>query len=740
MVMVTAVVIVANGPYLLGFFDPNPLLSVSGIAANDTPGLLAGVSAIDPNIGFTAQALGHRAVLDWLSGHIPWWNPYEGLGAPLAGEMQSAAFFPPILLLYFANGQMFLHILFESTAGICTFFLLSRFVRHQWIAVVGGIAFALNGTFSWFGHAPVNPIAFLPMLVLGLEKTLDYARSNRAGGWWLIAISLALSIYAGFPEVAFINGLLVAIWCLVRILTLERNVRRSALRRVATGVAVGSMLAAPILVAFIDYLPRANVGSHAGAFAFAKFNSADLPQVVLPYIFGPLFAFNSSDHSGILSQLWGGGYASLLIVGLAAVGCIGRRYRPLRLALAVWIFLAVGKAFGQPLITHALNLIPGIKNTAFPVYASTSWEFALIVLAVLGIDDLFDRERRLTRAAVLGLVGVVFVLLIVKADPLISSLEKVPTEHLWAVASIAWGAVSLLGIVIAVFSSSRVRCFLLASLIVVDALGLFVVPEFSAPRTGIVDLGPISYLQRHLGLNRFYTLGPIQPNYGSYFGIASVNVNDIPVPKTFTKAIVQDLDANVNPLVFTGTTQVDARGPTPEQELLLHLNSYSAMGVAYIVTGAGTNLPSVDGAIRLTRVFGDGHAQIYRLSKTTLYFKTAKPCLLQAVDWTSVRATCERPTAMTRLELEMPGWSATVDGKPAAVHEADHLFQSVELPRGTSVTTFHYSPPYLGPAVIAFALGAIVLVASLVRRRRTGSMELNDESDHEHHNLIQGGV
>ena len=41
-----------------------------------------------------SQALGHRAALDWTHLRVPWWNPYEGTGMPLAGEMQSGALSP----------------------------------------------------------------------------------------------------------------------------------------------------------------------------------------------------------------------------------------------------------------------------------------------------------------------------------------------------------------------------------------------------------------------------------------------------------------------------------------------------------------------------------------------------------------------------------------------------------------------------------------------------------------------
>jgi len=377
---ILGVVLVANALYLFGVFDPNPLNQVSGLTSGLRPGPFPGGNTIDPNVGFTSQALGHRAALDWLGGHIPWWNPFEGIGAPLAGEMQAAALFPLSLLLYFSTGQIYFHLILECVAGISTFLLLSRFVRYPWVAVAGGLAFALNGTFAWTAHAPVNPIAFLPLLLLGIERAFEAARRGAPGRWGLIAVALALSIYAGFPEGAYINGILAAFWLFGRLLSIERSSRRSAVLRTAIGVAVGVLLAAPILVAFLDYLPYADIGAHSGAFAYSSFSRAALPQVVFPYVYGPLFAFDSADRSGVLSQLWGGGYASALLVSLAAIGSVGNRNRPLRLMLLSWVVLAIGKTFGVSLITHLVNHIPGISATAFAVYAATSWEFSIIFL------------------------------------------------------------------------------------------------------------------------------------------------------------------------------------------------------------------------------------------------------------------------------------------------------------------------------------------------------------------------
>ena len=160
---VLAGVVVANLLYLVGVFDPNPLGPRSGLVSSLSPGPAPGFPVLDLNDGLTSQALGHRAMLEWLHGGVPWWNPYEGTGTPLAGEMASAGFFPPTLFTLLAGGQLFERMLLEMLAGVTTFLLLRRLSINRTAAAAGAIAFEVNGTFAWFAHAPINPIAFLPM-------------------------------------------------------------------------------------------------------------------------------------------------------------------------------------------------------------------------------------------------------------------------------------------------------------------------------------------------------------------------------------------------------------------------------------------------------------------------------------------------------------------------------------------------------------------------------------------------
>ena len=105
----------------------------------------------------------------------------------------------------------------------------------------------------------------------------------------------------------------------------------------------------------------------------------------------------------------------------------------------------------------------------------------------------------------------------------------------------------------------------------------------SAPPPTALQTGSVRWLQAHLGSYRFVTLGPIQPNYGSYFGIAEANINDLPVPTTWNSYIAGQLDPNALPAVFSGGGRINPAGPTPAQELAAHLPAYEAVGVRYVV-------------------------------------------------------------------------------------------------------------------------------------------------------------
>ncbi len=271
-----------------------------------TPGFIGGQPTIDPNIGFTSQALGTQAAQQWAHGQIPWWNPFEGVGMPLAGEMQSAAFFPLTLLLLWPWGQTVFHLGLQIIAGIATYYLLRHLGLSRLAALTGGVLFEFNGVFAWLANAAVNPVPFLPLLLLGIERAFRRADQEATpperwrwsvgdltSGWKWIAVALGLSLLAGFPEVAFIDGLLAALWFAVRVFMLQNwNARLRFAVKSGLGIIIGVLVALPPLIAFADYLPVAYIAEHGQAFA-SPLNDVALAQYFHPYLFGNIFQYNA---------------------------------------------------------------------------------------------------------------------------------------------------------------------------------------------------------------------------------------------------------------------------------------------------------------------------------------------------------------------------------------------------------------------------------------------------------------
>ena len=91
---------------------------------------------------------------------------------------------------------------------------------------------------------------FLPWLLWGIER----APKPPQGAASILAIGLAIawSILAGFPEPAYISGLLALAWGIYRLVSAPA--RGSMARRTVGGFALGLLVACPLLIAFVDYL------------------------------------------------------------------------------------------------------------------------------------------------------------------------------------------------------------------------------------------------------------------------------------------------------------------------------------------------------------------------------------------------------------------------------------------------------------------------------------------------------
>ncbi|MGH3493138.1 MAG: hypothetical protein ACRDQ1_07860, partial [Sciscionella sp.] len=406
--------------------------------------------------------------------------------------------------------------------------------------------------------------------------------------------------------------------------------------------------------------------------------------------------------------------ASMLVLGL--IGLAGKPERRLRVVLGIWLVLAIGRTVGMTGAAQIINAIPGVKATAFYRYSEPSWTLAACVLAVLAIDDLARQRKRIL---VVG-AGIVSLAAIAGlkhwSDGLQRMLGKAPHHWDWQLASLAFAAAMIVACVLAavLLRNRRARAAVLSSLLAFEAFALFVLPEFSAPRSATVDTAPVRFLQTHLGTQRYYTLGPISPNYGSYWKVATITINDLPV-KDYAHYVTTHLDTNASGNLLDGTVMTDPLGPTPLQELETHFANYEAAGVRYVLEPHGSPRPVVAGK-QLPIVFSDQLVDIVELPHPApLQSATGGGCTMVASSRDAAVVQCRTAGTLIRREQYLPGWSATDSGHDVAVSPYQTVFQEIPLRPGRNVVSFSFAPPHtdLGLAAAAIALAALAAAALL---------------------------
>jgi len=102
---------------------------------------------------------------------------------------------------------------------------------------------------------------------------------------------------------------------------------------------------------------------------------------------------------------------------------------------------------------------------------------------------------------------------------------------------------------------------------------------------------------------------------------------------------------------------------------------------------------------------------IFQLPGTRNYF-SAEFCVLKALSHDRVDTSCARPSKLMRLEVNVRGWSATVDGRPSPISLSEGVFQTIDLPSGKARIEFSYEPSGFKPAMVA-AGAALLLILTV---------------------------
>jgi len=224
-------------------------------------------------------------------------------------------------------------------------------------------------------------------------------------------------------------------------------------------------------------------------------------------------------------------------------------------------------------------------------YALPSAGMAIVVLASLAVNDwcLGLLRRSAVIAGSLTAVAITASAWSMGSE-LISSLHTAAGRiySTWLYGSLSFACFTVAGLVTILWKPpTRLRRRLLLSLAAGEALLLFAIPLFSGLRQTEIDTRPVAFLKSHLGLNRFFSLGPMSPNYSAFFAIPAINHISLPVDSAWVGYLRTQLDPALDATTFSGTW------PPPliarYEEVRRHVHALESLGVKYVVTPANSN-------------------------------------------------------------------------------------------------------------------------------------------------------
>ena len=145
------------------------------------------------------------AIDNFKKGEWPLWNSQILLGTPLLANFQSAAF-NPVNILFFIKANFIdiwsIQVILQSFLAFIFFYLfISEYQKDIFSRIVGSFIWSFNGFFAlWFQYNTVVYAAlYLPLALFAVSKI----SKNFLWGF-LLAISLALSVFSGNPPVTLI--------------------------------------------------------------------------------------------------------------------------------------------------------------------------------------------------------------------------------------------------------------------------------------------------------------------------------------------------------------------------------------------------------------------------------------------------------------------------------------------------------------------------------------------------------
>lgn len=711
--------------------------------------------------GSQYHAPGHALLGDHArAGRLLLWNPWVAGGSPDAANPILGCLSPLHLAFALAtggalDGYLVFWLGLWWLGGVGTMLLARQLGAPLWGAVIAGLATLGSGVST--GHAQHLPVieslAFLPFLVLALEKALASRRSLpalRAGALW------GLSGLGGYPALTMMNGLFLALWTGVRLLgpisgpgplggtpatgdppRKNPGLRRAVVTLVLSGV-VGLIVMAPAVLLFFSEtagysfrtgpLPR-SVAIDANALhpgALATFASPALPTLLL----ATPSVWRGTDVSSV------GLYLPALVLALAGAALTHRGERRSRWALAAvgLFFLAASLGSALPVRGLLYDLLPPMRFFRHAAFLRAYALFTAVLLAALATRDLGssdsvrrgDAWRRLPVGATL-LAALASLVLLAFRDP---AAARGGLPAALALGAAVWWASAGCARLASYADRRRWRRFaaiVLTAAVAIDSwLAIALARDLNVAGGTWVEAWQRAERSHRPGLDLTPTGLSRLPR--SAYGEDYNNRNVVAKEPAFVSYSVLSyhgpfyVDWIGDPVLLDSVTGAERLWFSPHRlevprtgaAFLAFRDRASALGAPPIVTH--------DRESTLSR----GQPTDRELDEDLAMALAELPAARRI----PARVLVHRPGVL-KLRIDLPepgfvlvtdrfarGWTAEVDGRRQEVLPGNFLFRALELPAGESEIRMAYRPRGLGWS-LGLGWGSLLAIAGLSLPRRS---------------------
>ncbi len=327
------------------------------------------------------------------SGHLPFMCPNLYSGYPLFADSETGLFYPINFLSFFLpnlaafNYSIFLHFLATS---LFTYLYARTIKLSRTAAVFAGLAFAFGGfSLAHLGHVNiVNTLAWFPLILYLIEKGM---RKDSYTYFLWAGLALGMQFLAGFLMLPLFT-VSVAFFYVMFYPRQDRWTAHGLLRAaglfavfLVIGLGIGAIQNVPSYE-LVKISNRAN--ANIGFFYKYNFPPQQAPSFIFPRYFG-----------GFGARYWGAwdftetfGYVGLLPLALAPAALFRRTSWYTRFFTAAGL-VALVISFGRVGRLYTLvHWIPGYNVLKDPGRFLMIVDFALVILAAIGLDRVLDRH------------------------------------------------------------------------------------------------------------------------------------------------------------------------------------------------------------------------------------------------------------------------------------------------------------------------------------------------------------